>query len=129
MLLALSWKLAAFGEELAYRGYVKTRLRDILPAGTLGLGIAVVLSSVLFGLAHTDQGLIGVALTTLDAVFFSVLRYRYAPCGRDPRARLQQHHRSDRVLHRRTVLRTLVAARGTARTRRAAPPVRRPAVD
>jgi len=54
-LLALSWTLAAFGEELAYRGYVLTRLRDILPTGTLGLVVAVLLSSVLFGLAHTEQ--------------------------------------------------------------------------
>jgi CAAX protease family protein len=77
VLLALSWTLAAFGEELAYRGYVLTRLRDVLPTGTAGLVTAVVLSSVLFGLAHTEQGLIGVVLTTLDAVFFSVLRYRY----------------------------------------------------
>lgn len=77
LLLALSWTLAAFGEELAYRGYVLTRLRAVLPTGTAGLVTAVVLSSVLFGLAHTEQGLIGVVLTTLDAVFFSVLRYRY----------------------------------------------------
>jgi len=30
-------------------------------------GIAV--SSLLFGLAHTEQGLIGVTITTLDAIF------------------------------------------------------------
>ena len=34
-------------------------------------------SAVLFGLAHTEQGAIGVALTFLDAVVFSVLRLRY----------------------------------------------------
>ena len=31
----------------------------------------------LFGLAHTEQGAVGVLLTTCDAVFFCVLRYRY----------------------------------------------------
>jgi membrane protease YdiL (CAAX protease family) len=77
VLLALSWTLAAFGEEFAYRGYVQTRMRDVLPLGTAGLVTAVVLSSVVFGLAHTEQGVIGVALTSLDAVFFSVLRYGY----------------------------------------------------
>jgi len=77
-LLALSWTLAAFGEEFAYRGYLQTRIRRLFPPGATGLAVAVLGSAVLFGLAHTEQGLIGVALTTLDAVFFSVLRYRYA---------------------------------------------------
>src|SRR3954471_13466359 len=36
-LLAVSWILAAFGEELAYRGFLLTRLREVLPAGTVGL--------------------------------------------------------------------------------------------
>jgi hypothetical protein len=39
--------------------------------------LAVGLSSILFGLAHTEQGLIGVTITTLDAVFVSWLKYRY----------------------------------------------------
>ena len=46
----------------------------MLPSGTAGL-VTVVLSSLLFGFAHTEQGVIGVVLTTLDAVFFSVLRH------------------------------------------------------
>jgi len=74
----VSWTLAAFGEELAYRGFLQTRIRQLLPRGATGLVVAVVLSSLAFGWAHTEQGLLGVALTTVDAVFFSVLRYRYA---------------------------------------------------
>ncbi len=76
-LLLMSWTLAALGEEIAYRGYLQTRIRDILPSGRSGLVTAVVLSSVVFGLAHSEQGLVGVLLTTVDAIFFSVLRYRY----------------------------------------------------
>lgn len=76
-LLVLSWTLAAFGEEFAYRGYVQTRMRDVLPAGRTGLIIAVLLSSLLFGLAHTEQGIVGVILSGIDAIFFSILRYRY----------------------------------------------------
>ena len=77
VLIALSWTLAAFGEELAYRGYVQTRMRELLPAGTVGLVVAVLASSALFGLAHLEQGAVGVGLTFLDAIFFSALRYRY----------------------------------------------------
>jgi membrane protease YdiL (CAAX protease family) len=76
-LLLMTWTLAAVGEELAYRGYLQTRIRQALPAERSGLVIAVLLSSILFGLAHTEQGLVGVLLTTSDAIFFSILRYRY----------------------------------------------------
>ena len=76
--LGLSWTLAAVGEEVAYRGYLLTRLREVLPPGTVGVALAVAGSSVLFGLAHTEQGVIGIALTTLDAIFFCWLRYRFA---------------------------------------------------
>jgi uncharacterized protein len=74
--LLLTWTLAAFGEELVYRGYLQTRITDALGPG-IGLVIAVGVSSVLFGLAHTEQGLIGVVVTFLDALFFSFLRLRY----------------------------------------------------
>jgi len=76
-LLLMSWTLAAVGEEVAYRGYLQTRIREILPEGRTGLVLAVTLSSALFGLAHTEQGLVGILLATSDAMFFSVLRYRH----------------------------------------------------
>jgi uncharacterized protein len=76
-LLLLSWTLAAVGEELAYRGYLQTRMRELFGSGRAGLVVAVILSSLLFGIAHSEQGLIGVVIITLDATAFSVMRYRY----------------------------------------------------
>lgn len=76
IMLAFTWTLAAVGEEFAFRGYLQTRLRDLLP-GRAGLAAAVVLSSALFGLIHTEQGVVGVTVATLDGVFFSVLRCRF----------------------------------------------------
>ena len=76
-LLLLSWTLAAIGEELAYRGYLQTRLRELFGSGRIGLIVAVLVSSVLFGVAHSEQGLIGAVVITLDALAFSVVRYRY----------------------------------------------------
>jgi uncharacterized protein len=76
-MLALSWTLAAVGEEVAYRGFLLTRLREVLPAGTLSLVVAVGITSVLFGLAHTEQGAVGVLLTTIDSVLFAALRLHY----------------------------------------------------
>jgi len=76
-ILALSWTLAAIGEELAYRGYVLRTLSRLLGEGTIGVLLAMVLSSLLFGLAHTEQGLIGVVVTTIDALVFSWLKWRF----------------------------------------------------
>jgi uncharacterized protein len=77
VLLALSWTLAAIGEEIVYRGYLPRRVNDVFGENTAGLWIGVGLSSVLFALIHTEQGIIGVALTFLDALFFSFLRRRF----------------------------------------------------
>jgi len=78
VLLIASWTLAAIGEEVAYRGYLLTRVRQLLPAGALGSLVAVAAVSLLFGLAHTEQGLVGVVLASLDAAYFASLRYRFA---------------------------------------------------
>ena len=77
VLLALSWTLAAVGEETVYRGYIPRRVSDVFGGNVTGSFIGVALSSLLFGLAHTEQGIIGVVLTFLDALFFSFLRWRF----------------------------------------------------
>lgn len=77
VLLVLGWVLGALAEEVAYRGYLFTRVRDACGAGRAGLVAAVVLSSVLFGIAHSEQGLIGVVVVTIDGLYFSALRLHY----------------------------------------------------
>lgn len=37
----------------------------------------MLVSSVLFGIAHSEQGLIGVLVVTLDGFYFSLLRLHY----------------------------------------------------
>lgn len=76
LLLALSWTLAAVGEELAYRGYLQV-LGDLFGNGPTGVLLTVVISSILFGMAHTEQGVIGVVVSTIDAVVFSWLKRKF----------------------------------------------------
>lgn len=76
-LLPLGWTLAAFGEEVVYRGYLQKLLGELFGKGIGGAVIAIGISSLLFGLAHRDQGLIGVVVTTLDAVIFSLLKRKF----------------------------------------------------
>jgi hypothetical protein len=78
ILLALTWTLAAFGEEVVYRGFLQRRVFDLLGTSTLGVAMAIGFSSILFGVAHMEQGVVGVVLTFLDAVFFSLLKLRYS---------------------------------------------------
>lgn len=65
----LTWTLAAFGEEVVYQGSL------------VGVVVAVSVSSVLFGVAHAEQGTIGV-ITLLDALFSAFCGFATATCGR-----------------------------------------------
>lgn len=85
--LILSWSLAAVGEQTAYRGFIQTGAIEVFGDRRLGLVAAVGVSAVLFGLAHTEQRVVGVVATMLDAVFFSGLRLH---CG-TPRASIPPH--------------------------------------
>jgi membrane protease YdiL (CAAX protease family) len=76
--LAASWVLAAFCEEVAFRGYLLTRLTEVLGPGRSRQVLGVLGSSVLFGLLHTEQGVVGVTVAVLAGVVFSALRLR---CG------------------------------------------------
>jgi membrane protease YdiL (CAAX protease family) len=76
-LLVLGWILAAVVEELAYRGYLQTRMRQLFGSSAVALVAAVVLSSLLFGRVHSEQGVIGMLVVTIDGIVWSVLRYRY----------------------------------------------------
>ena len=77
LLLGLSWTLGAFVEETAFRGYLFTRLRDVLGGETSSVVLAVALSSLLFGVLHGEQGVVGVVAVALDGVAFAVLRLHY----------------------------------------------------
>src|SRR5262249_2934020 len=54
------WTLAAFGEELVYRGYLMNRVADLLPRAQRSWICSLVLISIVFGLAHAYQGSTGI---------------------------------------------------------------------
>jgi membrane protease YdiL (CAAX protease family) len=58
--LLLVWTFAAFGEEIAYRGYLLTRAADIGKRSTAAYWIGIVLVSILFGYGHYYKGPSGV---------------------------------------------------------------------
>jgi len=58
--LSVAWTLAAFGEEMVFRGYLMNRISDLVGNGRTGWISALVASSLIFGVAHGYQGLAGV---------------------------------------------------------------------
>jgi len=74
LFLVLGWTLAAFAEELAFRGYLFTRVTDVLGSSRWAVPAALLLSSVLFGAIHTEQGVVGALVAACDALLFGVLR-------------------------------------------------------
>ena len=77
ILVGFSWTLAAFGEEIVYRGFFQKKLLEIFGSTKTAVIISVIVSSILFGIAHTEQGIIGIILTFLDAVVYSLLKLKY----------------------------------------------------
>ena len=59
LFIVLSWTLAAFGEELFWRGYLMNRVADAFGRTRAGWIVSLAIVSGVFGLAHGYQGLTG----------------------------------------------------------------------
>ncbi len=77
MMLAGGWLLGGLLEEFAFRGVLMERMRTLLPSGKLGLVAGMLFANVLFGFIHVEQGLVGILITIIDAMFFAALKIRY----------------------------------------------------
>ncbi len=58
--LAGTWTLAAFGEEMVYRGYLMNRVADLLNRARGAWIVSLIVVHVGFGLAHAYQGITGI---------------------------------------------------------------------
>jgi len=58
--LLLVWTFAAFGEEIAYRGYLLTRAADVGSRSAAAYWMGILLVSILFGYGHYYKGASGV---------------------------------------------------------------------
>ncbi|MCL6273842.1 CPBP family intramembrane metalloprotease [Muricauda sp. 2012CJ35-5] len=71
--LALSWLLGAFGEEICFRGFLMNRIAGLFQNTKLAWFLAVVLSSILFGWGHTEQGVSGWVQEGINAILLGVV--------------------------------------------------------
>jgi uncharacterized protein len=75
--VVLIWILAAFGEELVYRGYMMNRVAD-LGHGTCTAWIVSLLTiSAVFGFSHYQQGLTGIIEEGSDGLILGLMYIVY----------------------------------------------------
>ena len=94
VMLALVWTLAAFGEEMAYRGYVLERAAALGQHSAAAYLIAMVAVSLLFGLGHYYQGVAGMVNSAFAGLFFGAL---YLAGGRNLWLPILAHGFSDTI--------------------------------
>ncbi len=58
--LLVVWTFAAFGEEIAYRGYLLTRAADVGKRSTTAYWVGILFVSILFGYGHYYKGPSGI---------------------------------------------------------------------
>ncbi len=73
LLIAASWVLAAFGEEMVWRGFAMTRVAEVLGGDRWAWVASLIGVSVIFGIAHSYQDLSGVIITAVGGVTYGLL--------------------------------------------------------
>lgn len=70
--LASIYFFSSFGEEVIYRGFLINRMEDLFGGDKKALVWAVLLSSMIFGLAHFGWGVTGIVQTTFMGLSLAV---------------------------------------------------------
>jgi len=74
--IGLAWTLAAFGEEMVYRGYLMNRVADLMNRGRGAWIVSLIVVHVAFGLAHAYQGITGILDEGLSGLLLGIIYLR-----------------------------------------------------
>jgi CAAX protease family protein len=88
MTLLLVWTFAAFGEEIAYRGYLMRRAADAFGGSTAAFWAAALVTAVLFGYGHYYKGPAGIVDSGVAGL---ILASAYMLAGRNLWASILAH--------------------------------------
>jgi membrane protease YdiL (CAAX protease family) len=89
-----AWTLAAFGEEMVYRGYLMNRVADLLNRTRGAWIISLIVVHVGFGLAHIHQGVTGAIDEGLMGLLLGLI---YLRTGRNLAVPIVAHGVSDTI--------------------------------
>jgi membrane protease YdiL (CAAX protease family) len=92
--LVLFWVLAAFGEELVYRGYLMNRVAGVLGDSNGAWVVSFIFMIILFGFHHFSQGVTGISENMVDGAILGAL---YLATGRNLLAPIIAHGIQDTV--------------------------------
>jgi uncharacterized protein len=92
--IALAWTLAAFGEEMVYRGYLMNRVADLFNRTRRAWIISLVVVHVGFAMAHAYQGLTGAIDEGLMGLLLGVI---YLRTGRNLAVPIVAHGVADTI--------------------------------
>jgi membrane protease YdiL (CAAX protease family) len=80
LFIALAWTLAAFGEEMVWRGYLMNRVADLGKRTRLAWIVSLLVVHIGFGFAHSYQGITGIIDEGLMGVLLGLM-YLGAGCN------------------------------------------------
>ncbi len=92
--LALTWVLAAFGEEMVHRGYLLNRVADLFRETPARWAVSLLITSIVFGFGHFDQGMTGWIENTVNGLLLGGL---YLRCGRSLAVPIVAHGVTDTI--------------------------------
>lgn len=92
--ITLSWVIAAFGEELCFRGFLMQRLARVFGDSQAAWIVALVVSSAFFGWGHTEQGVAGWVQEGLSGLLLGIL---FLVCRRNLAVPIVAHGMSNTV--------------------------------
>jgi hypothetical protein len=72
----LAWTAVAFGEEMMYRAFLINQLGILFQSAKLRWVLALIFSSVIFGIVHFYQGPLGILNTFIIGLLFGVIYLR-----------------------------------------------------
>lgn len=75
--LVASWTLAAVGEEIVYRGFLYQKFLELFGNNKKKYWLSVIMTSILFGFAHSEQATIGILITLVDSIYFFWIKRKF----------------------------------------------------
>jgi membrane protease YdiL (CAAX protease family) len=92
--LALTWTLAAFGEESVWRGYLMNRVAGLGNRTRLAWIVSLLVVNAVFGLAHSNQGVTGIIEEGIAGVLLGLM---YLGTGRNLAVPIVAHGVQDTI--------------------------------
>ena len=77
LIILFSWVSASLGEELFFRGYLLNQIKQLFHKSKIRNFLAILLSSIVFSIAHLYQGIPGVIKIFLVGALLGIIFIKY----------------------------------------------------